>query len=113
MSGSGGSDFEPMGVSGGGTGVGSDDCAQLQFETSLASPDPAAVANLAVGDVLTIELIEEPVRSVAAKKDGQIVGAITDHLNRLVDCLQRGVPFVALVLSIVGGAIDVDVHAGP
>jgi hypothetical protein len=107
MSGGGG-DRGPSGS--GDSGV---DCRELRFETTVSSPQPAAVANLQADEVLTIGIEQQATNRMVAVRDsnGDLVGSLTDHLRELIRCIQEGVDYEATVLSIQGGAVRVRVQA--
>jgi len=104
---------------GGGGGFGSPDpgtnCQQLRFVATVQSPQPDAVAALAVGDVLNVVLVAgtgtTPSVIEVQRADGTTVGALIDHVTELLRCLQDGFQFVAEVLEISGGAVRVRVRA--
>jgi hypothetical protein len=98
----------PPGGNGGGP-----NCADLEFTTALASPDPAGVEALAPGDVLDVRLLEQDgVTIIAVVGDGSPVGSVvSDRAAQLRECLQRGFAYDAEVESVDGGAIRVRVSA--
>jgi hypothetical protein len=91
------------------------DCSRLAFETQLASPDPNVVGDLREGDVLELDLqVRDGGRHVIAAlrpADQRFVGAITERTTDLVRCMQQGVRYVAEVIHIDGGWVDVRVRA--
>lgn len=93
----------------GGTGSGADSCT-LRFNTVLASPVPAEVATLSIGDVLVVLLQDAPPAVTACQPDGTVVGGITQEAPRLRSCIQQGHTYEAVVLSINGGAVQVQVY---
>lgn len=107
----------------GGTGVvlggqpggppGSDPCAALTFVTVLQSPRPTAVAVLAVGDRLEVRQDGGSPSLLAHTAGGQVVGAVVPpDIDTMADCLAAGRRFVATVLRVSGGAVEVRVQAG-
>lgn len=115
MSGSGGGSSTPRrGGSGGGPGGGTGgvDCSQISFATVLGSPDPAVVATVNMGDVCDVVLVKHPMSRilVTTRPNGEILGAVTSNWEDLVGCLDKGVEFVAEVLS-AGSPVRVLVHA--
>lgn len=100
------------GGGGGGGGPGQPDCSSLRFRTTLASPDLDSIAHLHVGEVLVVTLEDrDGVSIIAVRTSGTaFVGTIaSDQARRLRECLQRGLPFQAVVLSIEGAAVRVEV----
>lgn len=93
----------------GGAGGGTDSCV-LRFNTVLASPVPAEVAALSLGDVLVVLVQDAPPAVTACRPDGTIVGGITQEVLRLRTCIQKGHTYEAMVLSISGGAVQVQVQ---
>jgi hypothetical protein len=77
------------------------DCSQLIFETTVGSPHPAVLTDIAVGDICEIALLQQPTRIVVmAPVTGQILGAIVNRWADLLGCLEKGVQFVAEVQSV-------------
>lgn len=93
----------------GGAGGGADSCI-LRFNTVLASPVPAEVAALSIGDVLVVLIQDAPPAVTACQPDGTIVGGITQEVLRLRTCIQQGHTYEATILSISGGAVQVQVN---
>jgi hypothetical protein len=89
-------------------------CERLNFKTVLSSPDPAVIAGLAPKDKLDIVLDTSGGRKkVLALRDAKIAGSITsDMLPQLIQCLEKGFPFIAEVLSAKAGRVEVHVMAG-
>jgi len=106
MSGSGG------GYGGGGGGE-QPSCDTLVIRTSLSSPKPAVVGKLREKEVLKIvqEGATGPV--VAKTADGKTAGSITSgQLLRLMQCIDEGYTYVAIVKAIDKGKVDVEVRPG-
>lgn len=94
-----------------GGGATDDDCPGPEFETVLASPDPMAVAELEVDELLDIVAVEEPARGVVAQTlDGHYVGAIVRDILRLRRCIAEGATYEADVVRIAGGSVTVIVR---
>jgi len=107
MSGSGG---------GGGGGGGVPDtppsCNALKFKALLASPQPAAVATLRVGEFLDIDVAQQSGQVVVRvlKKNGTVVGALAGpDATRVRNCIGQGHDYQAEVLSINLGQVQVEV----
>ncbi|HVX00129.1 MAG TPA: hypothetical protein VHA52_06830 [Candidatus Babeliaceae bacterium] len=93
------------------TGSSGPDCADLVLRTQLASPDPAVIADLGVGDILTVHLLNAVGPLQALTVDNQIAGAIlTANPARLINCINSGYEFQARVLSINGGECQVSIY---
>jgi hypothetical protein len=102
----GGGDRAP---SGGDSGV---DCHNFRFEATISSPQPTAVANLHVDEVLTVGIEQQGTNRMVAvrRSNGDLVGSLTDHLRELIRCIQEGVDYEAVVITIQGGAVRVRVQ---
>ena len=91
-------------------------CERLEFETTLASPDPDVVGQLSQGSVLDIELRRAEGTAetllVIARFRGQDVGSIVEGTPELIRCLQQGHSFQAEVLAIDDGIVRVRVKPG-
>ena len=89
--------------SGGGEGGVPDEC-QLSFETDLTGVDPEVLANLEVGDELTVVLHKEGryLSAVCRNGAGRIAGSLAnvEDLATLVSCLQRQFRYIAHVRSV-------------
>lgn len=116
--GGGGSSFDewrsPAGGGSGGGGAGGgggvDKCAIVE-RTILNSPVQSVVGALTVGTNLLVELETNPRKRVVVKTmQGAIAGAITSaRLVDIIECLQGGYSYGAVVLSINGGRIEVEI----
>lgn len=105
MSGSGG---------GGGGPIGPDpnaDCLRLVIQTTLNSPDPDVVKELSKSDVLEIVSESDKGPIFAMTKDGKKTGSVTDvKMLQLANCIESGFSYVAVVLDVHGGSVDVQVR---
>jgi hypothetical protein len=107
-----------MSGSGGGGGGGGPatpdaqvDCTSLIFRTNLNSPDPAVVSELNRRDVLQVspKTPQGPIEVIA--NAGKVAGSITAaQMMRLLQCINDGFEYVAVVLSISGGRVEVEVR---
>ena len=105
MSGSGG---------GGGNGGKTPDsilrCETISFNTDVNSPQPSAIAGLQVNDVL--QVINQNNTAVVVRDTGAVVGSINwISLLKLIECLNTGYQYVAVVKDIQDGLIKV--HISP
>lgn len=75
----------------------------------LNSPQPGVAGNLKVNDRLFVYLDKSSGRAILQVRDasGAVAGSLTflGHLA-LIDCIEQGYSYEALVLSISGGAIQ-------
>jgi hypothetical protein len=92
---------------------GCDECQIIQFDTVLFSPDPAVLAELAVGGKLSVEVQREggaPTVS-AFDEQGRRAGSISaGNLPRLVICIEDGNRYFADVIKVEGAECRVRVH---
>ena len=96
------------GGAGGGSGGGTLECPET-LPATLVGPAPGACA---VGDVLDVVRMTSPTppRVVCVHRStGVTVGAIggVPGLGRLLECLEDGVGYEAVVGSVFGGRVDV------
>jgi hypothetical protein len=85
-----------------------DDCASLVFKTHLASPSPDLVPSLKQGQ--TLEVGRDNSGSVIVfSTDGYIGTILTRELAQLANCLDQGSEFIATVISIADGMVEVKV----
>lgn len=96
-----------MSGSGGGTGYipgGSvSSCETLTIHAQMASPQPAVISKLKVGDKLRIELTPPlgPVQLVTA--DNEVAGAVlSSDVAQLINCINDGHEYQAKILEIKG-----------
>lgn len=101
-------DWRPRPEVGGG---GEDRCAIVE-RTILNSPVAAVIANLAAGDMLDISLdMGPPRRVIATNQQGAVAGAITSpRLVDIIECLQGGYVYLAEVLSVQGGRVEIEIR---
>lgn len=102
------------GSSGGGGGGGGRreiSCEDLSFTTQLVTPQ-AAVATLAIGQVLQLDIVRRGAEQVlAALANGAVVGVlIGDNATRLRECILAGHSYTATVTRTNGLQITVDVE---
>lgn len=103
MSGPGGSS------GGGGPEIPETDCTRISEKTVLNSPVPDVVSSLTKGEALNVKVLNGT-SLVAVTEDGDIAGALTPPLlPRIVECIEEGFEYVAIVLSVSGGECRVHV----
>lgn len=95
---------------GGGSGGGDDSfrCEDLVFTATLNAPPTPVVA--AVGEVLDVQIIDVGGGNTAVgavNSGGNVVGTITDRLPSLLQCLEEGVAFEAVVKRAIGTTVFV------
>ena len=103
MSSSGGFD----GDGGRSSGPAYSDC-RLNIVTHIATPNPAIIAKLKMGDVLSVVLqaARGPVVLVT-KANEQAGGILPDEIAELIQCLSEGNKYEAKVIEKKGGNVQV------
>jgi hypothetical protein len=108
MSGSGGS----SGGAGGSGDSGGDDCASILEITSLASPVPDVLKTLKQGDLLDLKPKTKTGPLQAFTSKGKIAGSVTSgSAVRMINCIEKGFAFVAIVNLIDGGKCEVTIRS--
>jgi hypothetical protein len=93
------------------TGGGGSDCAQLHVQTTLNSVDQSVVALLKKDDVLSVQAKAKRGPLLAVTAGGSVAGSITSaSLARLLDCIEKGFEYVAVVQSVKAGEVVVVVR---
>lgn len=88
-----------------------DVCSTLTFRVTLNSPQPAVLAQLAAGALLTVSIAPLPQTAVYLLHNQQIAGSLTGQkIISLINCIQNGYQFEAEVISVLGGLCTVDVR---
>jgi hypothetical protein len=88
----------------------STDCTRFMAPVLLDSPKPAVIAMLRVGDILELEFGgQRQVVIEARTRNGQVAGAVTG-LPKLRRCMQEGYRYIAEVMSVKGGACNVQIR---
>lgn len=84
-------------------------CDQLAFDTQLSSPKAPIVAQLNVGEVLSIALDQQgTVQVVVVKRGNDVAGGITSpKMARLLECIRQGTRYQATVTSKSDGQVSV------
>lgn len=106
-----------MSGSGGGGGGGDypavERCEDLVIDTQLSSPKPAVVNGLKKGDVLQVAV--QTVGSTAVvvvTHQGQLAGGLASpEIQRLRECINKGVRYIATVVAKNAGQVTVRVTA--
>jgi hypothetical protein len=85
-------------------------CELLIMKTNLASPDPVVLATLKKGDELEV-VSASPTGPAQAMAKGKIAGSIvTPQLMLLLNCIEQGFNYVAIVRRLDGGLCEVEVR---
>jgi hypothetical protein len=93
----------------GGNGNGFD-CLDIYRGAMLSSPQPAVVTQLKTRDRLELEIREVNSRdTLVAITNGQTAGSIiSSHAAKVIECIQKGYQYYAVVTDVDGGAITLD-----
>ncbi len=86
----------------------SKDCTTLSIRTHIASPNPAVISKLKIGDILEVVLTPPtgPVQVITSKKD--IAGSLLPpDIAQLIQCIVDGHSYKAKVIEINGGNCQV------
>ncbi len=100
----------------GGGGSGSSDSASdcdIVERVPLNSPQPAGLAHLKPGMTLDVVLTKGPPQSLVAtiQGTGQVAGSLTPKsLVRLLQCIKSGNVYVAGVVTVKGGFVEVEIR---
>jgi len=84
-------------------------CEFLRFDAQVATPSPAVVPTLNVGDVLDVTLSAGGgLAAVQVHRNGQLVGGLLANLvPRLRECILAGTSYQATVTALNGGQVRV------
>ena len=101
---------------GGGGGFVADEaiaCDVLRFETQIASPNPAVVPTLKIGDELKVIIASasktQEIQVLIA--NGKVVGGLLSvKVQRMRECMLESHSYKATVLSVSGGQVRVMVE---
>ncbi len=84
-------------------------CHLLVVQTLLSSPKAQVVDRLKEGDELDVEVRDG---ILVATDDGRIAGSLVSPQSlRIMECIGQGIDYVAEVLDVSGGAVEVKVHS--
>jgi hypothetical protein len=86
----------------------SKDCNTLNIRTNIASPNPAVISKLVVGEILKVTAVSSrgPIQLVTTA--GEVAGAVLpSDLADLIQCISDGHEFKAKVLNISGGNCNI------
>lgn len=88
----------------------SQNCDDFVIKTQLFSPVPIIVNSIKIGDELNIGLMT-PAGPCIASYHGEIAGTIMcKNMFQLIDCIQRGKVFIAIVRDIFGGNCSITIQ---
>ena len=86
-------------------------CARLTFQAAINSPKSTVLRDLNVGEALDVVLNEEG-QGVVLERNGLTAGSlIGTQVAQLVNCLNSGFEYQAIVVKINGGQFIVRVEA--
>ena len=104
MSGSGGGDYLPTPVGG--------PCDRLRQETAIQSPNPDVITLLSAGDELDVALgVQGQAKTIFVRKGADIAGTLViSGQGRLIECLELGYAYVAVVKAVSGADCVVEVR---
>jgi hypothetical protein len=84
------------------------DCTKLHETTALNSVDPAVVSTIKKDDVLPVHAESPRGPLLVQNQRGATVGSVTSaSLARILDCINNGFEYVAIVQSVRGGQVVV------
>lgn len=88
-------------------------CEKLAFTAQLSSPVAAIVSRLNPGDILNItQQTQSGLSVIAVFHNNQFVGGIASPQTlRMRDCLNLGTRYVAQVLAVNNGQVQIRVYA--
>ena len=99
------------GTGGGQGGSGGPNCADIFERTTLASPVPGVLQELQPSQRLLLNLEAARGPLMAVTEQGTAAGSITSpSLARIINCINNGFQFVAIVIAVRGGKCDVEVR---
>ena|ERR1700693_3630513 len=80
--------------------------------TTVNSPNRAVLATVRPGDTLDVDVLPgPPIQLVANTANGVVLGSLTPpSLPQIVQCIQQGYQYLAVVTDIRGGACSVQVQ---
>jgi len=101
----------PGGTGGGGGAPAGTPC-HIVERTKVNSPDPTVRSTLRNGDILSLEYDPGPPKRLLVRTAaGAILGSITSpSMPQLIQCIGAGFQYDVVILSILGGLIDVQVQ---
>lgn len=86
-------------------------CDELLFQATVNSPQPAALADLVIGQILTLTAAPSGA-AVNVKHGKSLVGALTGtQVARLINCMHMGFKYHAIVVKVRGGQCVVRVES--
>jgi hypothetical protein len=96
----------------GGGGVSEPICELIRLRLWVHSLQPAVAAELVEDEILFVERhvgVSDPaIRTVQLRRsDGALVGTLADQLVRLLACMEHGFTYVAQVIAINDGDVQV------
>ena len=99
------------GSGGGGGNTPPRECQQIYKPIALMSPVPEVVATLKIGERLELERFD--VKGKATLRvlfNGLVTGAILFYAAEILECMEKGFKYLAIVTQINGGDITLEVR---
>ncbi len=89
-----------------------DSCERLTITTYLSSPKADVIDKIKISDILSISALSDQGPIVATTSEGRIAGSIlSSEQIRLLNCINLGTEYEAIVLSIQGGSCEIRIKA--
>ncbi len=96
---------------GGGGGSATPDACNIREKATLNSPNRTVITGLREGDQLAVVFESGPPQRLVARTANAVAGSITSaKMAQLILCIQSGVEYVAVVLSVNGAVCTVRVQ---
>lgn len=89
-----------------------DSCERLTITTFLSSPKADVIGKIKINDILSISALSDQGPLIASTSNGEIAGSILSAEQiRLLNCINSGTEYEAIVLSIQGGSCQIRIKA--
>ena len=86
-------------------------CSDLIIRTQLFSPIQSVLKKVSVGDEFVVKLLGKNGPCVASFGNDTVGSIITKDLLLLIDCINKGQDFIAIVRTIRGGSCAITIKA--
>jgi hypothetical protein len=92
--------------------VQNDSCENLIIITNLATPQAQVINNINVGDILNVDIVTDQGPIQVLDLNGNLAGnVISREQIRLLNCLVKGVVYVAEVIGINNGQCQIRIYS--